>query len=796
MFGMKNTGMGKLSRSLIALTLVGLASCDDNATDPVGADSSNSSTTAQTQGDGNDEAAAADTLQWGVSKTVNLSSNEDVDWYRLVAPRGGVLKFNVEGLPLSTTSSDLYEKIYVEKTNTVANSATITLDGKDYFTPAQVKLGDTVWIKLYTNSYGKSFPSSKFTVRADLDTCDNGEWNDVQSHATPLTVDASPTVFKLYPTGDVDWFKFTLTQNALVGLRIDTGASDSLIHKGQHLFTSLMDAEGSTNCDGCFKDETNGDNLGLNSQLALKAGTYYTKVTSYTSGLIEPYYMDKPLRIQVKQDKADRNGWHNDKASAITLKDGDTTWSALSASNDTDWFKIFVNAGDTLKIGIDSLSSKLSTFRYDLLDEALTRLDYWYNFTPNGNICKRVATASGTYYIKFYNQRSSGYSQNPYRITAAVKPLITDSNDVQASPTLLSWGVSRTVNLKDNNDVDWYRLVAPRGGVLKFNIEGLPLSTTSSDLYEKIYVESPSTVTNSATITLDGKNYSTPAQVKPGDTVWIKVYTSSYGNPFPSANFTVRADLDTSDNGEWNDAQSRATPLTVDAAPTTMKLYPEGDVDWFRFTLEKNSLVQFRIDTGYSDSFIYQGQALRSSLLDGEGNSTSYGCFGLASWIASSDVGRNTFRALKAGTYQIQATLASGSKQYDKPLRIQINTNHADPLGWHNDKSSAVVLQDGDTAWSALSAPNDTDWFQITVNAGDTLKVGIDSIPSSMTSFQYDLYDESLTRQSYWNGLASNGNLCKRALATAGTYYLRFLSPSSQYSQKPYRISTILKPKK
>lgn len=194
----------------------------------------------------------------------------------------------------------------------------------------------------------------------------------------------------VYPTGDVDWVKFTLPGATTVDIRtFGEWAGDTKIW--------LRDSVG---VELAFDDDGAISNYYSRIQTNLNAGTYYVEVREFTNRVLSTYQFLVDTYAADEWEPSD-----NTTNGATNLVSGTISAHTLHVTNDVDWFAFAVTSPATALLVTDSLNPELN---FSLGDTKISLYDSGLNLLFEDNDGNRsffsaiVATnlVAGTYYLK------------------------------------------------------------------------------------------------------------------------------------------------------------------------------------------------------------------------------------------------------------------------------------------------------------------------------------------------------------------------------------------------------------
>ncbi len=194
-------------------------------------------------------------------------------------------------------------------------------------------------------------------------------------------------------------------------------------------------------------------------------------------------------------------------------------------------------------------------------------------------------------------------------------------------------------------------------------------------------------------------------------------------------NLSIAAGVDRGDEIEPNNTSATATALTGSDIKIRGNIFPNGDLDYFSFSANAGDRVYATVMTSFSASANTDSQ-LRIFASDGVTELELDEDDGSLGALSSSIAG---VVIPSAGTYYAQVKHLSATGQlrpYDLYLKVQSGspTPEVEP----NDTSGTANPLPGNRWVSGARNPaaaTEQDWFSFTLNAGDTVYLGLDLDP-------------------------------------------------------------------
>jgi len=301
-------------------------------------------------------------------------------------------------------------------------------------------------------------------------------------------------------------------------------------------------------------------------------------------------------------------------------------------------------------------------------------------------------------------------------------------------------------------DSDWFKVTLTAGTQYVFDLAGGTLQSGQISLYDA-----------------NGNLLTTGSSVYPGgeaQTVFTVTTTGTYyvgaaGVSGSTGTYNVTESTTALDN-----TGNTATTATLAVGGTsTGNLTVAGQNDLYKITLAAGTQYVFTANGAPSDVQVTlynsAGQAIASSNESGN---------------ASDNIA--VFETTAAGTYYVGVSTTQGGTG---AFSLSASTS---PFNYAGNTTTTGAIAAGGTINSTLSAPGQSEWFKITLNAGTNYV--FDVAGSGGLSASVNLYDANgnLVAQGY-NGGANGSAETSYEVATSGTYYVAassFLSTTGSYA--------------
>ena len=254
--------------------------------------------------------------------------------------------------------------------------------------------------------------------------------------------------------GDKDWYRIRLTQGQsyrfmLNGDEGEGGLADPVLR--------IHDASGAE----VATDDDNGE--GLNSYLEFTApttGVYYVDAGGFVDDATGTY----KLSAQAGDIPADNT------TDAALAADGDSREGTLSPGGDSDWYRVHLDAGQSMRVGLDGgdgegmLADPLlvlhgpdgATISQD--DDGGDGLNSWLEF---------IAPSAGDYFLEARGFGEDATGKYTISLTAGEIPGVADGAE-----SLTANGEGRNSTIQPDGDKDWFSIEMIEGRPYRFNVTG------------------------------------------------------------------------------------------------------------------------------------------------------------------------------------------------------------------------------------------------------------------------------------------------------------------------------------
>jgi len=572
--------------------------------------------------------------------------------------------------------------------------------------------------------------------------------------------------------GDVDWIKFTLVTTSLVTVETSGDSVDTEMW--------LYDAAGVPTTH-LYYDDDSGVGACSKIQTTLGPGTYYVKIQDYGNNNIIPEYFVS-LTVLGPDSYENDNTW----TSAKYIYPGLTQIHSIFPANDTDWVKFDVTTNSIVNITLSGETGDTIMYLYNSTGVPNTYI-YMNNDIGGFNFFSSITAnlTPGTYYVRIIengmNQVIGSYNIdltiNPATPTATPTPAGPDIYEVdntynQAKQILSNSVQEHSIHL--SFDVDWVYFTVTNNSVVDIETYG-----QSGDTAIYLYDSSGVPDTYIAMDNDSGLGYFSKLTVNlsPG-TYYVRVIENGQNALIPSyflkvvineitPTFTVTPVI--GDIYEYDDTFPNAKEITS-GATQTHSIYTISDIDWVKFTVNSDAIVNIWTSGGYDDTeiYLYDSLGVPGTFIAYDDNSG----VGLFSSIT---------KQLTPGIYYVKINEKGVDQtiaQYDLHLNIIPVTPTVTPTPvvgdayeYDDDWTSANWIYDGMVQQHSIHINNDTDWVKFTIGEQLTANIITSGSSGEIALWLYDAAGVPVAP------VASDGGSARFASITrvlpAGTYYVK-----------------------
>lgn len=607
--------------------------------------------------------------------------------------------------------------------------------------------------------------------------------NNTKSTAMEINVNDTITD-NLASENDANWYKITLDKDSFTSITFEhesTGAS------GETWALYLYESDGVTKVRniGYAGDST----LNISSNVGLPAGDYYIKV-------VDGYYRYSESNYNLTVNSSASDSWETENNGKISAADNigvntEYTGSILN-NDDIDYYKFTIDDDGYLAINlqhdtIDSSSSYWKAIIYKEDGETVMMNADFVGSKPNVT-STATGLEAGTYYLKIISSSNQSSMDYIFNIKYTADPNFeTELNNTMMTSDEIKLDTDYKGIISDSSDIDWYKFTVDKEGYLNLDFKHDTIDSTSSYWSAYIYEEDGTTLVNSMSFVGNKALTSSSSMALTKGNYYIKFTNCSYN----TSNLEYTFNLAMTESTEWetedNDTKSKANAVELNTV-SNASLMNESDVDWFKFTLDEQSVMNlefghemFENSNVYWDIYLYDADA--STLL------TSYSAKGDAETTKSYLIG------LLAGEYYIKV---SKDSYYYSGSDYTIKVNSTPTVEWETElndtKTTADNIDFKKTYNGNIKDSSDADWYTFDVKSDSNVKFTLNTTPSGTNkysdAFEFVIYNNAGTEVDSFtiNQTADKGTVTSSLIK--GTYYIKIVKGSA-YTSNDYSFKAI-----
>ena len=496
----------------------------------------------------------------------------------------------------------------------------------------------------------------------------------------------------------------------------------------------------------------------------------------------------------------------------------------IEVEDEEDWYKIEAYAGQmiklTLAMGGNDVDPKISS--YIANEEDALELDDWNWSDTNGSDGVNIDTGQwlaledNIYYFKICDNDGE-YSSVPYIITVEVtnnpdsnEPL----NDEHMGAVQLSNGVGSQAYIATRYDVDWYKIEASEGQMLR-----ITLTMDGNDVDPSIYGYTLSGMETNAVSkwSWDDSNGTDGVSLDSGQITASEdnIYyfrISDDDSEFSSVPYiiTIEVTNNPDSNEPGNDEYTGAAQLSNGTGKQAY-IATRWDVDWFKIEAYAGQMLRITLTMGGTDvdSWIvgYTLSGLQTSAVSGWNWDDENGTDGVSLDSGQITVPEDNTYYFSVMDRDSWGSIDQGNDYSSVPYIITIEvTNNPDSNEPGNDEyTGAAQLSNGTGKQAYIATRWDVDWFKIEAYAGQMLRITLTMGGTDVDSWivGYTLSGLQTSAVSGWNWDDENGtdgvslDSGQITVPEDNTYYFSVMDrdswgsidQGSEYSLVPYTLT-------
>ena len=460
---------------------------------------------------------------------------------------------------------------------------------------------------------------------------------DSFENAQQISVNTSYTD-NLASSSEVDYYKFTLSSNAMIAVKFSHTHLDSSstywvvrIYKSDDLTTDLL------------KFDVKGNNMNSTSpSTGLAPGNYYVKISDYSFNS-----MDYTFSLDATVSDYWEKEYNNEYTSASYVEVNKEYSGSLMNSDDIDYYYFTLSSPAMIAIDFSHtiIESSSTYWIVEIYTDELKKIE---RVSVTGNeadlVFPSVGLPAGKYYIKVQDYSTSTIDYH-FTLGCTVSDYWEkEINDEFVSASAMILNSTYHGSLCTTDDIDYFKFSLSSNS--KVSLDFVHELFDSSSTYWKIhlYDSSYDEIMNTKSVGKDNI-VTTPNIGLPAGDYYIKIIDYTYiGIDY---SITVNSEKASNWETELNNDYNKGDIVQFNTAYYG-SICDTDDVDYYRFTLEKEADVSINFEHEFFDS---SSTYWSINLYDTNGNQKlSFGSAGNKSSVSSSTV------SLPEGDYYFKIT--------------------------------------------------------------------------------------------------------------------------------------------
>jgi len=407
--------------------------------------------------EGNNTRATADVLALDSTRTGQLSSNSDVDYYAIEVLEGGVLSLTFD-----------HATIRVED----GNGTILAVPSSGVGPQALVGIAEagTYYLRVAGTNYNDPYAVSASFAAGGWEAFES-ESNDTLANADPMSLEV-PITGRLSVTSDVDYYAVSVESGlsgGILNVSFDWSANSQLTSGGRNTIR-VHDSSGAVLASYVDFADPQAFNVGIAT-----SGTYYLSVR----GSIIAFTSDRYILTATFADGA--GGYEmesNDtRATAGAYALGAQVVGQLSSASDIDYFGVTVGTDGILSVTFSPSNTFGGLYTIGVEDSNGVVLASCSDNVDPKTLSLGVSDA-GTYYVRIGSTFSwNSYHASPYSLTTSFATggsaaYESEPNNTQGTADTLTLGSSIIGQAGINSDADYFAVPVSARGILGITLDG------------------------------------------------------------------------------------------------------------------------------------------------------------------------------------------------------------------------------------------------------------------------------------------------------------------------------------
>lgn len=724
-----------------------------------------------------DADSQAKPLEFNTPQRHSILPEGDVDWLTFTLTETTALRIETYG-----NDGDTRLWLYSESDSTTAITENDD-GGENAFSKMALILSPGVYyvkVDEYYDEWDEQDVIEEYYIVMNIVTPDELEADGSKENAVSMT-SGMEQYHNLYPQTDEDWLTFSLDSETTVQFELEITGGGTQIQ--------LLKSENGTLTEinsGNSSDYENYILLGA----TLSAGTYYLKVSKYGTDNWIPEYT-----IYFKTLQPDQHEQNDTPETAKAMIPGEVYRANMAPEGDMDWYRLNITE-KTYVIILSYLPEQTGYIEMTLYDSSGMIVESPYLNPPEINMpyphnMISATLEPGTYYI--YIDEAGEFFATSYEI--AFWPIGADAyeqDDTPGEAVSLEPGIAQEHNIIPGNDLDW----------MKFRLEEDTAISFETYVGQGIIDITLYRMENGSLHEVDFASFSAYdnySAVEPPRLSRIlaagQYYIMAKGGEFDDkdnlgAHYDIILFQLQLDEYELDNSPEEATLLEF-GIPQEHGIVPDGDEDWFVFTLDQDENVII-------ETWGEEGDTQLTLFSDGNGY--------LDEIAYDDDSGEAGFSmivtTLSAGTYYVLANVFEYGDSIPS-YTIQL-TSDTEMTEWQDelepndtsDKASDMVC--GNLTVGTIYPYTDQDWFTLTLEGGRHFILEAYSFEGGVNGdLKVKMYENQtdLTEIHYGEYFTDGSYTFIQADLNAGNYFVKLVGYGNEdsvieYGMECYDISS------
>ena len=411
---------------------------------------------AETEGETgeNDTIETAEAIDVNTEVTGNLSSDNDVDCYKVTLQEDGTLSATFTRPSLNDYRSFWTLKL-VNENNTLVQEWDIDGEGTAYRTDNEgIKAGTYYYIVSTASLHSKETYTLNvtYTPVSETTTYYEAEFNNDAESANPISVN-TPYSGNIRNDNDVDYYSINLDNPGSLAIQFSTSSNED----NRDFWDIYLLDENENQIDSWKKSA---DNLKVTfKSIGLRSGKYYIKVTSDSLSLKDTYTIQANFTPSTDEKKFEEE--HNDELSAAnTFALNSSITGNIHDDKDIDYYALNLEQDGLIQFNFKhtDIEDSRDFWNYFLTDAEGNKICDWeISGTTTNQKTSKMGLQKGTYYLVV--KSAFLYNDVDYIISNTFSSdgvFEAESNDTIETANKIPVATACVGNLYKNNDVDYY----------------------------------------------------------------------------------------------------------------------------------------------------------------------------------------------------------------------------------------------------------------------------------------------------------------------------------------------------